>query len=109
MKYDATDPGCDKLFKVRDIVEFLVDRLKTVYIPSENISVDEELLLYIKGGGFHLNNIFQVKEQELILEFADNWYTSEELIDYLYENITCTVGNVGKNRLKLPLVRVKSC
>ena len=31
--YDATDPGRDILFKVRDIVEFLVDRFKTVYIP----------------------------------------------------------------------------
>ena len=44
--YDATDPGRGKLFKVRDIVEFLVNRFKTVYIPSENISVDEEILLY---------------------------------------------------------------
>ena len=44
--YDTTDPGYNKLFKVRDIVEFLVDRFKTVYIPSENISIDEELLLY---------------------------------------------------------------
>ena len=44
--YDATDSGRDKLFKVRDIIEFLVDRFKTVYIPSESISIDEELLLY---------------------------------------------------------------
>ena len=44
--YDATNPGSDKLFKVRDIVEFLFDCFKTVYIPSENILIDEELLLY---------------------------------------------------------------
>ena len=44
--YDATDPGRDKLFKVRDFIEFLVDRFKTVYISSENISIDEGLLLY---------------------------------------------------------------
>ena len=61
--YDANDPGRDKLFKVRDIVEFLVDRFNTVYMPSENISIDEELLLY--KGGYHLNNIFQAKEQDL--------------------------------------------
>ena len=41
----GTDPGRDKLFKVRDIVESLVDRFKTVCIPSENISIDEELSL----------------------------------------------------------------
>ena len=46
--YDATDPGGDKLFKVRDIAEFLVDRFKTVYIPSENIATDEELF-FCKG------------------------------------------------------------
>ena len=61
--YDASDPGHDKLFKVRDIVEFLVDRFKTVYMPPENISIDEELLLY--KGGYHLDNIFQAKEQDL--------------------------------------------
>ena len=44
--YDATDPGRDKLFKVRDILEFLVDRFKTVYIPSENILIDEKILPY---------------------------------------------------------------
>ena len=44
--YYATDPGREKLFKVRDIVEILVDRFKTVYIATENISVDEQLLRY---------------------------------------------------------------
>ena len=44
--YDATDPGRDKLFKVRDIAEFLLDWFKTVYNPSANISIDEELLFY---------------------------------------------------------------
>ena len=44
--YDATDPDRDKLFKVRDIVEFFVHRFKIVYIPSENNSIDEELLLH---------------------------------------------------------------
>ena len=45
-KYDTTDLGRDKLFKVRDILDFLVDCFKTVYIPSENISINEKLLLY---------------------------------------------------------------
>ena len=34
--------------------------------------------------------------------FVDNWYTNETLFDYLYENKTCAVGTVRKNRLKLP-------
>ena len=34
--------------------------------------------------------------------FVGNWYTSEVLFDYLYENKTYAVGTVRKNRLKLP-------
>lgn len=44
--HDATDPSTDKSFKVRAVAEFLVDRFKTVYTASENILIDEELLLY---------------------------------------------------------------
>ena len=29
--------------------------------------------------------------------FVDNWYASEALFDYLYENKTCAVGTVRKN------------
>ena len=43
--YNATDPSRDKLFNLREIVEILVDLCKTVYV-SENISTDEEPLVY---------------------------------------------------------------
>ena len=155
-KYDATDLGRDKLFKVRDILDFLVDCFKTVYIPSENISINEKLLLYkgrllfkqyvpSKRAGFgiklfslcedsgYLWNSFlylgkttimkintsqkgELANQALLLFtsllsdllglgyklFVDNWYTSEALFDYLYENKTCAVETARKIRLKLP-------
>lgn len=44
--YDANHPNRDKLYKVRYVVEFLVDRFKTNYLPARSISVDEELLLW---------------------------------------------------------------
>ena len=34
--------------------------------------------------------------------YVDNWYTSEALCQYLYENKTCAAGTARKNRLKLP-------
>ena len=34
--------------------------------------------------------------------YVDNWYTSEALFQYLYENKTCAAGTARKNRLKLP-------
>ena len=44
--YNATDPNCDRLYKVRPIVQDLVSKFKSVYIPEEHISIDEELLLW---------------------------------------------------------------
>ena len=44
--YNANDPNRDKLCKVRDAVEFLVDQFKNVYIPTQHIFTGEELLLW---------------------------------------------------------------
>ena len=44
--YCIDDPNRDKLFKVRKVIQMIVDRCKSVYIPSEHISIDEELLLW---------------------------------------------------------------
>ena len=40
------DSNRDRLYKVPPIVEYLVDKFKSVYIPSKYISIDEELLLW---------------------------------------------------------------
>ena len=34
--------------------------------------------------------------------YVDNWYTSEALFNYLYENQTCATGTARKNRMQLP-------
>ena len=43
-QYDHTDPNRDPLFKVRPLLDLLVERFKHVYIPGRELSVDEELL-----------------------------------------------------------------
>lgn len=45
-RYDANDPNHDRLYKVRPVVGYLVSKFKSVYIPEEHISIDEELLLW---------------------------------------------------------------
>ena len=50
--YDAADPGRDRLFKVRPLIEHLVKRFKEAYIPSREISTDEELILWKGRPGF---------------------------------------------------------
>lgn len=44
--FDPNDPDRDRLYKVRPVVDYLVNKFKTVYIPEDHISIDEELLLW---------------------------------------------------------------
>ena len=34
--------------------------------------------------------------------YVDNWYTSEALFNYIYENQTCATETARKNRMQLP-------
>ena len=45
-QFDPNDPDRDRLYKVRPVVEYLVNKFRTVYIPEDHISIDEELLLW---------------------------------------------------------------
>ena len=40
--YDAADPDRDRVFKVRPLTEHLVKRFEETYIPSREISIDED-------------------------------------------------------------------
>ena len=64
--YDATDPGRNILFKVRDIVKFLIERFKTVYIPSGYISINEKPLLY--KGRLSLKQYISSKRARLVIK-----------------------------------------
>ena len=44
--YDPNDPHRDRLFKIRDIMNMLKEKLNTVYYPSEHITVDKSLVLF---------------------------------------------------------------
>ena len=45
-QFDPNDPERDRLYKVRPLVDHLVSKFKSTYIPEKEISVDEELLLW---------------------------------------------------------------
>ena len=45
-QFDPNDPYRDHLYKVRPVVDYLVNKFKTVYIPEDHISIDGELLLW---------------------------------------------------------------
>ena len=43
-QFDPNDPDRDRLYKVRPLVDHLVSKFKSTYIPEKEISVDKELL-----------------------------------------------------------------
>jgi len=45
-QYNANDPNRDRLYKYRPVVQYLVSKFNSIYIPEEHISIDEELLLW---------------------------------------------------------------
>jgi len=45
-QHDPNDPDRDRLYKVRPLVDLLVSKFKSNYIPEKNISIDKELLLW---------------------------------------------------------------
>ena len=154
--HNTNDPNRDKLYKVRDIVEFLVDQFKNVWIPTQQISIDKEPLLWkgrlslkqyipskrlgfgvkfvslCEDSGYKWNSFVYLgknpgndnedlelknrigKTSVIVVSLVkdlfgldytlhvDEWYTSEALFNYLYENQTCATGTARKNRMQLP-------
>jgi len=45
-RWNPTDPNRDKLFKVRPLLDHMNRKFQEVYVPSKNVAIDEQLLLY---------------------------------------------------------------
>jgi len=45
-KWDPTNKDRDRLYKVRNLIELLLERFQAAYCPTKNISIDEQLLLH---------------------------------------------------------------
>ena len=59
-RYNANDPNCDCIYKVRPAIEYLTNKFKSVYTLDKEISIDEELLLWKED--YDLNSIFPTKD-----------------------------------------------
>ena len=44
--FNANDPNRDRIYKIRPVMEYLLERFQAVYTVGEFISIDEELLLH---------------------------------------------------------------
>ena len=50
--YQPNDPQRDRLYKIRPVVEYLINKFKTVYKPEKHVSINEALLLWKGRLGF---------------------------------------------------------
>ena len=50
--YNPQDPNQDCLFKIHRVLDYLMDKFKSVYTPDKHIAIDEELLLWKRRLGF---------------------------------------------------------
>ena len=44
--YNPQDPGRDRLFKIRPMIDMFKERFRNVYSPDEDLAVDESLVLF---------------------------------------------------------------
>ena len=50
--YNPQDANRDRLFKIRPVLDYLMDNFKNEYTPDKHIAIDEELLLWKGRLGF---------------------------------------------------------
>ena len=50
-RYDKNNPNRDRLYKIRPLLEYLIAKFQSAYSPSQDVSIDEQLLLH-KGNLF---------------------------------------------------------
>ena len=46
------DPEADKLYKIRPLLQLLLEKLKNLYVPEKYISIDESMILFKGRIGF---------------------------------------------------------
>ena len=44
--HNPADPDCDRLYKIREIINLIMQQCREVYSPGKNLSVDESLVLF---------------------------------------------------------------
>ena len=102
--YDPNDPNCDRLYKVRPLIEYLVSKFKSVYIPSREILIDEELMLW--KGRLQFKQYIPNKRSRFGIKFFSLCEASRYLWNsYVYlgkqNNIPADEADLNKKNLEL--------
>ena len=80
-QYNPNDPQRDRLFKIRTIMDLLKNRFKTMYYPSEHITVDESLVPY--KGRLMFKQFIKTKRARFGIKMYELASAEGILIDFL--------------------------
>nr|CAI5822527.1 unnamed protein product [Callosobruchus analis] len=91
----------DRLFKIRPILEKVVENIKSVYSPGQHLSIDEAMILWrgrLRKGTLenqndsHATSVVKQLLQDYLgkgyILYVDNFYTSVSLAEYLLSEMT---------------------
>ena len=79
--YNANDQQRDRLHKIRDIMEMLRNKFRTVYYPSENITVEESLILF--KGRLHFKQYIRTKRSRFGIKFYELSTAEGVMLDFI--------------------------
>ena len=80
-QYNQQDPNRDRLFKIRNILEKTREKFKTVYYPSEDITLDESLVLY--KGRLLFKQYIKTKRSRFGIKFFELTTADGILLDFM--------------------------
>ena len=93
--------------KPLDICGIPMSTWKKILMSDDNLS-DKALVQKLGKSGAVIPRLMEMLLGKGYHVYVDNWYTSENLIEYLYENKTAACGTAKKNRLALLAPFMKS-
>ena len=80
-QYNPQDPNRDRLFKIRKILDKLKEQFQTIYYPSEDISLDESLVLY--KGRLLFKQYIKTKRSRFGIKFYELRTADGILLDFM--------------------------
>lgn len=90
LEFNQNDPNRDRLFKIRPLLTYLLNKFQEVYYPTMKVSIDEQLLLH--KGNLHFKQYIPNKRARFGIKF----FSICDQNGYLYN----TEVYVGKNNDK---------
>ena len=97
--YNPDDPGCDKLYKVREIINMIRNTCSEVYSPGKYLSMDESLVLF--KGRLSFKQYISSKRSRFGIKLYQLCTANGILLDFLvyHGNMSTELNEMGQHSL----------